>query len=106
MIGRVRAGAHGLLGIGRPFLSTVPRPHCPQARTVACSRNASKALFAFSAASIFRLVRFVIFRSVFATTERPLVQLVNRSQNRGPLHASSRDPVILSIVGYSRKRST
>jgi hypothetical protein len=33
-------------------------------QVVACSRNTSKAIFAFSAASIFRLVLFVIIRSV------------------------------------------
>ncbi|MDA8119630.1 MAG: hypothetical protein M0Z85_06165 [Gammaproteobacteria bacterium] len=33
--------------------------------TVACSRSASKAIFAFAAASIFRLVFVVIIRSVY-----------------------------------------
>jgi hypothetical protein len=42
--------------------------------TVACSRSASSAIFAFSPASIRRLVFFVIVRSVYQT-ERPFSNL-------------------------------
>ena len=45
-----------------------------QTATVACSRIASRAIFAFSAASILRLVFFVIIRSVYQT-KRPLSNL-------------------------------
>jgi len=41
---------------------------------VACSRSASSAIFAFSPASIRRLVFFVIVRSVYQT-ERPVSNL-------------------------------
>jgi hypothetical protein len=41
---------------------------------VACSRSASSAIFAFSPASIRRLVFFVIVRSVYQT-ERPFSNL-------------------------------
>jgi hypothetical protein len=37
---------------------------CAKSDTVACSRSASRAILAFSSASIFRLVLFVIIRSV------------------------------------------
>ena len=44
--------------------------------TVACSRSASSAIFAFSPASIRRLVVFVIVRSVYQT-ERPFSNLTS-----------------------------
>jgi len=49
-----------------------------QGVTVSCSRNASSAIFAFSAASILRLVLFVIFRSVCCdgTAPNPISQPV------------------------------
>jgi hypothetical protein len=56
-----------------------------QIGTVACSRNASKPIRAFSAASIFGLVLFVIIRSVYHDgTARS--KLSPWSQIPGPLH--------------------
>ena len=52
--------------------------------TVACSRSASREMFAFSAASIFRLGFFII-RSVYHDGAEPL-QSSRWSQNRGPPH--------------------
>jgi hypothetical protein len=49
--------------------------------TVACSRSASSAIFAFSPASIRRLVFFVIVRSVYQT-ERPFSNLTHGPKNR------------------------
>ena len=51
-----------------------------KAVTVACSRNASIAIFAFSPASIRRLVFFVIVRSVYQT-ERLFSNLTSGPKN-------------------------
>ncbi len=48
--------------------------------TVACSRTASSAIFAFSPASIRRLVFFVIVRSVYQT-EPPFSNLTSGPKN-------------------------
>src|SRR5262249_25433725 len=52
-----------------------------QCRVLACSRNASNAIFAFTPGSIFRLVLFVIFRSICCdgTAPNPISQLVPNS---------------------------
>jgi len=47
---------------------------------VACSRRASKAIFAFSVESIFRLIFFVIARSVYRT-ELPISNLAHGPKN-------------------------
>ena len=47
---------------------------------MACSRSASSAIFAFSPASIRRLVFFVIVRSVYQT-ERPVSNLTSGPKN-------------------------
>ena len=54
---------------------------------MACSRSASSAIFAFSPASIRRLVFFVIVRSVYQT-ERPFSNLTPGPKIR--VHFSSR----------------
>jgi hypothetical protein len=54
---------------------------CARSVTVACSRSASGAIFAFSAPSIRRPVFFVIARSVYQT-ERPASNLNPGPKNR------------------------
>ena len=58
----------------------------PFPTTVACSRSASKAIFAFSAASIFGLVFFVIVRSVYHDRAdlAPTKQVVPKSGSISP----------------------
>lgn len=56
---------------------------CARSAIVAASRYASSAIFAFSAASIFRLARCVMTRSAYST-ERPHFQLFRWSQFLGP----------------------
>jgi hypothetical protein len=57
-----------------PRINLVRR--CARSATVACSRTASSAIFAFNATSIFRLIFFVIMPSVYQT-ERPFSNLAS-----------------------------
>ena len=71
-----------------PFLAAVKL----ESVTVACSRSASSAIFAFTAASIFRLV-FVIFRSVLSHSEQTSSNYATGPKIRGHFRQAARGPI-------------